>query len=130
MKYNKKEVIEHELRRADTSLKAASILAAEQLWNDVANRLYYACFYSISAYLTHLNIETTTHKGLRMMFHKNIIKEELMSLEWNDFFTEVWSKRQEGDYSTMVLFDGTDIEPLVDKTKEFIEIIKKSIYNH
>ncbi|MEN0051842.1 MAG: HEPN domain-containing protein [Bacteroidota bacterium] len=129
MKHNKEEVIEHELKRANASLRAANLLTQEKLWNDIANRLYYACFYAVSAYLTYLDIETTTHKGLKMMFHKHIIKEKLIPQDWKDFFNEVWSKRQEGDYSKMALFDGTDIEPLIEKTKEFIATIKNSISN-
>jgi uncharacterized protein (UPF0332 family) len=115
------------MQRATATLEAAKLLAEDQYWNDVANRIYYACYYAISAHLTHLDIETNTHKGLKVMFHKHIIKNGLLEKKWSIFFDAVWNKRQEGDYSNMVLFDGTEIAPFINEAEKFIEHIRQNV---
>jgi len=48
----KEDYIYYRLKSSKESLEAARILAKEEHWNSAINRLYYACFYAISALQT------------------------------------------------------------------------------
>lgn len=51
MSYSKEELVKYRLNRAKESFEYGEILVLKGMWNSVANRMYYACFYTISAYL-------------------------------------------------------------------------------
>ncbi len=55
---NLEDYIKYRFIRAEESLDDAYILAQNNKWNTVANRLYYSCFYAVSALLLKHNIET------------------------------------------------------------------------
>jgi uncharacterized protein len=46
-----KDLVLYRMTRADESLEDARILAKAERWNACVNRLYYACFYGVSALL-------------------------------------------------------------------------------
>jgi uncharacterized protein (UPF0332 family) len=47
----KQDYIDYRIASAKETLKAARLLADNLHWNSVINRLYYVCFYAISALL-------------------------------------------------------------------------------
>jgi len=47
----KQDFIDYRIEGAKETLKAAKLLADNGHWNSVINRLYYVCFYAISALL-------------------------------------------------------------------------------
>jgi uncharacterized protein (UPF0332 family) len=46
-----RDLVQYRLRRARETLQDAHILANAERWNPCVNRLYYACFYVVSALL-------------------------------------------------------------------------------
>lgn len=54
----REEIVQHRLRRAYEALEDAHILAREDRWNPCVNRLYYACFYAVSALLLRHNLSS------------------------------------------------------------------------
>lgn len=55
-------------------------------YNTAMNRMYYACFYAVSALLLHSEIDgVKSHEGVRQMFGKHFILTGLISREWGDF---------------------------------------------
>lgn len=49
MNYSQNDLIKYRTQRAEEAFDEALILAKENHWNAVANRLYYAAFYAINA---------------------------------------------------------------------------------
>jgi uncharacterized protein (UPF0332 family) len=47
----KQDYISYRINSAKETLEAARLLAENKHWNSAINRLYYSCFYSISALL-------------------------------------------------------------------------------
>jgi hypothetical protein len=45
------EIIRYRLKRAEETYQEALLMRREKHWNTCANRLYYACFYAVSALL-------------------------------------------------------------------------------
>jgi uncharacterized protein (UPF0332 family) len=53
------------IARAEETLKEAKILAEAAYWNACVNRLYYSCFYAITALLVRDGLSTSKHSGVR-----------------------------------------------------------------
>ncbi len=60
-----KDLIAYRLQRARETLEDARILAKAARWNTCVNRLYYACFYAISALLATKGLASSKHSGVR-----------------------------------------------------------------
>jgi uncharacterized protein (UPF0332 family) len=53
--------------RANEALEDARILANARRWNARVNRLYYACFYAVSALLPLHGFSSSKHAGVRSL---------------------------------------------------------------
>ncbi|MFZ2901027.1 MAG: HEPN domain-containing protein, partial [Saprospiraceae bacterium] len=56
------------------SFEDAEYLVKEERWNAAANRMYYSCFYVVSAYLAFKGLTAATHSGLKSAFNQELIK--------------------------------------------------------
>jgi len=119
------DYINYRLQRASDTLNDARLLAENERWNSSINRLYYSCFYAVSALLYFHSIEAKTHKGVRIKFMSEFIKTGLFDKEYGKLFSDLFDWRQEGDYSDFVSFDKDLTLPLIDKSEEFIALIRK-----
>ena len=66
--------INYWIARAEETLKEAKILAEAGYWNACVNRLYYSCFYAITALLVRDGLSTSKHSGVRGFFNRNYVK--------------------------------------------------------
>ncbi|HFA47792.1 MAG TPA: HEPN domain-containing protein [Bacteroidetes bacterium] len=98
MKYSKEELVKYRLSRAKEAFDDGKILASNERWNAAANRLYYACFYIVSAYLAKKEIRATTHTGLKTIFNKELVKSGKIDKEDGIVFNQLFGIRQEADY--------------------------------
>jgi uncharacterized protein (UPF0332 family) len=64
----KKDYIDYRIKSAKDTLNAAKSLARDGHWNSVINRLYYVCFYAISALLYKYDLNARSHSGLKHQF--------------------------------------------------------------
>ncbi len=55
---NQEDYIKYRLLKAEESFSDALLLAENERWNSVINRLYYSCFYSVIAILLKNNIKS------------------------------------------------------------------------
>jgi uncharacterized protein (UPF0332 family) len=124
MNYSREDLIKYRLTRANESLEEAKILSHSKHWNTVANRLYYAAFYSVNALLVQFEIQGTTHSGVKSIFHKEFIKTGMLDKEYGRLYSNLFNKRQEGDYQDFQFFEKETIEPLIIKVEEFISQIE------
>lgn len=95
---NREEYVNYRFHRAEESYEEALILAKEERWNAVINRLYYACFYAVIALLIKNNISTQTHDGARTQFGLIFVKTGIIDKESGKLFSKLFDYRQNGDY--------------------------------
>lgn len=124
---NQDDYIKYRFHRAEESFDEALILAENDRWNAVVNRLYYSCFYAVIALLLKNGIETQTHDGARTQFGLNFIKTGLIDKRFGKHFSKLFDYRQKGDYGDLFDYDERTVSPLIGETKEFIIEIKKYI---
>ncbi len=124
---SRSDYINYRLQRAEESYNDALILAENESWNAVINRLYYACFYAVIALLLKKGIETQTHDGSRTQFGLQYVKTGLIDKRFGKIYSKLFDMRQKGDYGDLYDFDKETVVPLIKSTREFIDELKKRL---
>jgi len=120
-----KEVVSYWIEKAMYSLDSAyDDLKANRLSFSV-NRIYYACFYTVSAVLLKKGFRFKKHSGVRAAFHKHLVKTEIVSREHGQFYDVIFEARQRGDYIELVRFEKEQVEEWLKKARQFVEAIKE-----
>jgi len=91
-----------------------------KFWNASVNRIYYSCYYAVSAILLKKSVETNSHKGIRQMFGLHFVQEGLVSKEDGRFFSDLYDRRQTGDYDDYVSYDEEIVMKLFNQSEGFI----------
>ena len=94
-------------------------------WNSCANRLYYACYYAVSALLATKGLASSKHTGIKALFNQHFVKTGLVPKENGRLYNRLFDARKEGDYVDFVVFERDDVEPWIPQVKDFIEIISQ-----
>lgn len=126
-KSTKKEYIDYRIKTAKVTLEAARSLVENGHWNSVINRLYYTCFYAISALLYKYDINARSHSGLKHQFSLNFIKSGLIDKSLAGVYIELFDYRQEGDYADFVDFDENKTLPLFIPVENLLQRIEELI---
>jgi len=96
-------------------------------WRTVANRLYYACFFAVSALLVKNGHTAHSHTGVITQLGLHFVKNGLISKEQGRFFKELFYLRQDGDYDDWFEINEQDVMPLIDPAEKLIAEIEKLI---
>jgi uncharacterized protein (UPF0332 family) len=126
---NTDDFIKYRFSRAMMTFEEAKILAEKKHWNACANRLYYACFYAVSALLFQNKFASRKHSGVRSLFNHHFIQTGKVSKEFATTYNDLFEKRQEGDYEDFSVFSESDISPYIGKTESFLSGIQTLIEN-
>jgi uncharacterized protein (UPF0332 family) len=120
----RKAIVEYRLGNAHKTISEIPILIQHELWNTAVNRLYYACYYAVTALLIKSGIETHTHSGVRTMLSLYFTKTNKLQIKYNKFYTDLYENRQTSDYADFIYFDRETVEELYTQSVEFINIIE------
>ena len=118
-----KDLISYRMSRANESMEDARILADAGRWNACVNRLYYACFYAISALLVHHGLSSSKHTGVRSLFNKHYVKTGKIPKKLARIYNDLFERRQEGDYIDFVRFQESQVRPWISEAGQLIEYI-------
>jgi hypothetical protein len=120
MKPEVRDYIRHRLARAADTIKEAKTLLDAGFSIGVVNRLYYACFYAVSALLLSEGYSTSKHNGAISLFDQLWIKPKRLPLEMGKFYHLLFDSRQKGDYEDVFYFDQADLVTWLSDTKAFV----------
>ncbi len=115
------ELVSYRLQRARETLADARILADAGRWNPCVNRLYYACFYAVSALLIQEGLSSTKHTGLRSLFNRHFVKTNKVPKDKARIFNDLFERRQEGDYVDFVSFEESQVLPWLPEAEAFVQ---------
>lgn len=127
MKDDIEKIVEFRLGNSDRAYVMAVAAAELGDWNHVINRLYYAAFYSVSAYFAKKSVYIKTHNGTRIQFHRELVKTGIINLEYGELYDELFNKRQDSDYADFLIMTKERTEPLIEETFEMVKRIKEII---
>ena len=112
-KADKTELVTYRINRAKETLSEVEFHVENKKWNTAVNRLYYACYYAVTALLIWNDISTKTHNGVRQMFGLHFIKPGIISEKHGFFYTDIFEMRQTGDYDDFIVFEEDKVVALL-----------------
>lgn len=117
--------IGYRIKNAKDALFSAKLLAANSQWNASMNRLYYACFYMVSALLFAKQITAKTHNGVRSQLGIHFIQTGILPKEYGEIYANLLDWRNKGDYGDFFDLDESSVIPLFPLVEEFMDTIEK-----
>ena len=127
MTKEERALIEYRMERARDTLGEARIMFDAGRINTYVNRLYYPCFYAVSALLLMRNFSTSKHGYLRSLMHREFVKTGLIPKDLSRHFNVLFDSRLEGDYADFVRFKADEVAGWLDKTQKFVDYIESLI---
>jgi uncharacterized protein (UPF0332 family) len=119
------DLIKYRIGRSLETIKEAESMIKNGFWNAAVNRIYYSCYYVVSGILLKKSIETNSHKGIRQLFGLHFVQTGLVPKEDGRFFSDLYDRRQTGDYEDFVLYEKETVMSLYNQAKEFIRRIEE-----
>jgi hypothetical protein len=121
------QIINYWIEKSTESLKSAEDeLKAERLSFSV-NRIYYSCFYIVSAFLLQKGLMFKKHSGVRACFHEHLVKSGLVGMEEGKFYDKLFGARLKGDYVEFTHFEKEEVKDWLKKAKEFVNKVRRLI---
>lgn len=127
MKPEEVEYVQYRLSRATEALDEAGLLMESEHLSTAVSRLYYACFYSVSALLYTDGLSSSKHSGVRSLFNQHWIKTGRLPVEMGRFYQRLFDRRQEGDYGDIVAFAPQDVKKWFDQAREFVRLVSEKV---
>ena len=69
MTYSSDDLVAYRLKRSQEALEEAEAMADMAHWHTCVSRLYYACFYAVTALLIRHDLAPSKHTGVRAFFN-------------------------------------------------------------
>ncbi len=117
-------LVSYRMQRAKETLQEADILIERNCFNAAVNRLYYACFYAVTALLVKNKIATRTHQGVRQMFGLSFVATGKISPEYSRFYSQLFNDRVSGDYDDFLCFDKGMLLAIRPQAERFIACVE------
>ena len=114
------DIVRYRLENAHKTMEEVDILIQNEFFNTAANRMYYACFYAVSALLVANQIVTKSHDGVKQMFGLHFIKTGIFPAYFGKYYGELFYERITGDYEDMFDHDAVSVNGLYPKAKEIV----------
>lgn len=125
MTEEKRALVEYRMERARETIDEARILFDAGKINAYVNRLYYSCFYAVSALLLTRGFSTSKHGYLRSLMHREFVKTGVVPGELGAHFDRLFNSRQKGDYADFIRFKAEDVAHWLKPTEEFVAFIDR-----
>lgn len=120
-------VVAYRMENARRTLDEVTSHIKQGFYNTAMNRMYYACYYAVSALLVDRGIEAKTHAGVRQMLGMHFVRTGMFPIPLSKFYTDLFDSRQTGDYEDFVYFDEETTSELYPQAVEFVEAIEKML---
>jgi uncharacterized protein (UPF0332 family) len=127
MNPEKQDFLRHRMARAHETLEDARLMLEQGHLHSVVNRIYYACFYMVSALLFTEGLSSSKHIGVRSLFNRHWIKTKRLPVEMSQFYRDIFNLRQQGDYVDLTSFARDDVETWLEEATDFIAQISQEI---
>ena len=123
----KQEIISYRIKRAQETFQEVQLHIDNKLWTTAVNRLYYACYYAVSALLIKYDIKTQSHSGTRQMFGLHFIKTERIPKDLGKLYSDLFDMRHSGDYDDFVDYTQEDVITVLNPAKDLISRIAQLV---
>lgn len=116
-------IVAYRTEKARMALDEIKKVMPLEVWSIIANRMYYALFYAVSALLTKDSHPVNTHKGALSLVNQYYVKTDILTKEDGHLFGQVFAFRQGSDYDDFIDATKEDVERLFPKVEVLVEKI-------
>ena len=128
------DLAKYRLNKAKDTLSDGKKYAESATNESTINRIYYSMFYAVNSLLITLNLSSSKHAGVLSIFNREVVNKGLIEKSWGEFYSDMFKRRQKGDYQDFVEFEKQDVKAWLKKSEDFIdkieELVLKNISNH
>jgi uncharacterized protein (UPF0332 family) len=117
-------LVKNKILRSRETWRETEGIIENGYWYAAANRMYYSCYYMVSALLLQDGYEAHTHGGIIGLFGQHYVRTGKVSSDDGKFYSRLFELRQTGDYDDWKVVTENDIVPLVPLAKEFLDTIE------
>lgn len=116
-------IVAYRTEKARMALDEIKKVMPLEVWGIIANRMYYALYYAVSALLTKDSHTVNTHKGALSLVNQYYVKTDILTKEDGHLFGQVFAFRQGSDYDDFIDATKEDVERLFPKVETLVEKI-------
>lgn len=121
------DVVAYRIECAEKTLGEIDNLLALKYYNNAANRMYYACYYAVSALLIANGIITKSHDGVKQMFGLHFIRTGIFPSSYGKDYSNLFEARLTGDYEDLFNHDEVSTAKLYPKAKALVAAVKEKV---
>ena len=110
-----------EMTRADESLRAATLLLREGLYNNAVSDACYAAFHAVRALLFTFGEEPRSHRGALHLFNVRFVRTGKMDARHLSTLARAQYDRVNADYGARVRFTADDANDEISGARALIE---------
>ncbi|QTA86301.1 HEPN domain-containing protein [Desulfonema magnum] len=127
MTHSQDDLIRYRPDRAKEALEEAQVMANTDHWKTCINRLYYACFYAVSALLLKNGFSLSKHTGVQAYFNREFVVTGIIPKEYGRLYNLLFKHRQQSDYEDFFSVDEDIVKQWMRQSEAFVEIIIRTI---
>lgn len=106
-------VVEYRIKKAWETLRETKGNFEFGFWNTTANRMYYACYYMVSALLIKYGLNTQTHSGVIRLLGLHFVSTGILTKQEGRIYSQIYELRQSGDYDDWREVAEEDVDSLI-----------------
>ena len=117
------DVVAYRIEKANETMEQVKGILPLHYWALIANRLFYAAYYAVSALLIAYGHRVKSHEGTVTQFGLHFAKEGIVPMEMGRFYSRLFEVRLTGDYKDNYNLTEEDVLPLVEPTERLISMV-------
>lgn len=127
--YSKEQIdlCKYRLAKAQEYLNDSKATLSMDMFDNAANRSYYAIFHTVRALLALDGKDFKKHSGVIAFFQTEYIKSGVFEKEMSDIIKSAFTLRQESDYEDFYVISHDDVQRQVNEAEVFYNTIKAYI---
>lgn len=120
----RKDIVLYRIQNAEATLAEIESHKLNGFYNTAINRMYYACFYAVSALLIANKVEVKSHEGARQKFGLFFVRTGIIPTELGKFYSLIYAKRTSGDYEDFINHDLDTVDKFQPQAQQLVKQIK------
>ena len=119
--------VNYRMERAFEARDEAQVLLEAGHYSASANRLYYACFYAVSALLLAHGMSSVKHAGVRDMFNQSFVRTGKVTKNLGRFYNRLFVLRHKCDYEDLFKVSRESLANILSDSDLFLATINALI---
>ena len=123
-------VVSYRIEKAARAIEQAKHNLPMEYWELIANRMYYAAYYAVSALLIANGYSAKTHETILRLFGLHFIQTEILPKDYGKLYNKLFTLRLKGDYNDRYNLTSEEVLPLAEPTEQLIrEVSRMAMHN-